>query len=376
MSTPSASPRIAAFFDKLLEHKGSDLHLSIGHPPLGRIRGGLQPLREEVLTQRELEAMLFELTSPEQKRHITEELDLDFAYSYGTRARFRANYFYKTSGIAAVFRTIPSRVLSLAELNTPEVVRKLAERRSGLVLVTGPTGSGKSTTLAGMIHHINHTRAAHVLTIEDPVEFVHESVKSQVTHREVGLHASSFATAIRSAGREDPNVILIGELRTNETMKLALQLASYGVLVFATVHTNSAPATIDRIINSFPADEQPQVRGMLAEGLAGIVAQQLIRTADGKGRVAALEILIGTSAIASMIRDNKVFQIASKMQSSQGLGMQTLDMHLERLVAANTITPEAALEKAQDKESFVKTLQRLKPDFQVSAADGGEVLGH
>ena len=376
MSSPSASPRIAAFFDKLLEHKGSDLHLSIGHPPLGRIRGGLQPLREEVLTQGELEAMLFELTSPEQKRHITEELDLDFAYSYGTRARFRANYFYKTSGLAAVFRTIPSRVLSLTELNTPEVVRKLAERRSGLVLVTGPTGSGKSTTLAGMIHHINHTRPAHILTIEDPVEFVHESAKSQVTHREVGIHASNFATAIRSAGREDPNVILIGELRTNETMKLALQLASYGVLVFATVHTNSAPATIDRIINSFPADEQPQVRGMLAEGLAGIVAQQLIRTADGKGRVAALEILIGTSAIASMIRDNKVFQIASKMQSSQGLGMQTLDMHLERLVAASTITPEAALEKAQDKESFVKTLQRLKPDFQVSAADGGEALGH
>jgi twitching motility protein PilT len=376
MSASSASPRIAAFFDKLLELKGSDLHLSIGHPPLGRIRGGLQPLREELLTQPELEAMLFELTSPEQKRHITEELDLDFAYGYGTRARFRANYFYKTSGIAAVFRTIPSKVLSLAELNTPDVVRKLAERRSGLVLVTGPTGSGKSTTLAGMIHHINHTRPAHILTIEDPVEFVHESAKSQVTHREVGLHASSFATAIRSAGREDPNVILIGELRTNETMKLALQLASYGVLVFATVHTNSAPATIDRMINSFPADEQPQVRGMLAEGLAGIVAQQLIRTADGKGRVAALEILIGTSAIASMIRDNKVFQIASKMQSSQGLGMQTLDMHLERLVAANTITPEAALEKAQDKESFVKTLQRLKPDFQVSAVDGGDVGGH
>ncbi len=374
MSTPS--PRIAAFFDKLLEHKGSDLHLSVGHPPLGRIRGGLQALREEPLTQAELEATLFEITSPEQKRHIIEELDLDFAYGYGTRARFRANYFYKTSGIAAVFRTIPSKVLSLADLNTPEVVKKLAERRSGLVLVTGPTGSGKSTTLAGMIHHINHTRPTHILTIEDPVEFVHESAKAQVTHREVGLHASSFATAIRSAGREDPNVILIGELRTNETMKLALQLASYGVLVFATIHTNSAPSTIDRIINSFPADEQPQVRGMLAEGLAGIVAQQLIRTADGKGRVAALEILIGTSAISSMIRENKVFQIASKMQSSQALGMQTLDMHLERLVAANTITPEAALEKAQDKESFVKALQRLKPEFEVSAADGGTGGGH
>ncbi len=373
MSTP---PRISALFDKLLEQKGSDLHLSIGHPPLGRIRGELTPLREQLLTQAELEEMLFELTTPEQKRHILEELDLDFAYGYGTRARFRANYFYKTTGLAAVFRTIPSRVLSLTELNTPEVVRKLAERRSGLVLVTGPTGSGKSTTLAGMIHHINHTRPAHILTIEDPVEFVHEPVKSQVTHREVGLHASSFTAAIRSAGREDPNVILIGELRTNETMKLALQLASFGVLVFATVHTNSAPATIDRIINSFPADEQPQVRGMLAEGLAGIVAQQLIRTADGKGRVAALEILIGSSAISSMIREGKVFQIASKMQASQSMGMQTLDMHLERLVAAGTITPEAALEKAQDKEAFGKVLQRLKPGFEVPEFDTAGPGGH
>ena len=370
------SPRIAILFDKLLENKGSDLHLSIGQPPMGRIRGQLMALREALLGQQELEEMLFELTSPEQKRQIQEEWDLDFAYSYGDKARFRSNYFYKTSGLAAVFRTIPSKVLSLEQLNAPETVRKLAERRSGLVLVTGPTGSGKSTTLAGMIHHINHTRSAHILTIEDPVEFVHESAKCQVTHREVGIHAASFATAIRSAGREDPNVILIGELRTNETMKLALQLASFGVLVMATVHTNSAPATIDRIINSFPADEQPQVRGMLAEGLAGIVAQQLIRTSDGKGRVAALEILIGTSAIASMIREGKVFQIASKMQASQNLGMQTLDMHMEKLVAAGTISPEAALEKAQDKEAFVKAIQRIKPDFEVPTFAASEPGGH
>ncbi|WP_375742291.1 type IV pilus twitching motility protein PilT [Corallococcus interemptor] len=359
------TPRIAGWFDMLLDRKGSDLHLSVGYPPLGRIRGELVPLREEALTTDELESVLFEICSPEQKRQITEELDLDFAYGYGTKARFRANYFYKMTGIGAVFRTIPSKVLSLEDLKTPEVVRKMADRRSGLVLVTGPTGSGKSTTLAGMINHINKTRPAHVLTIEDPVEFVHESLKAQVTHREVGPHASSFATAIRSAGREDPNVILIGELRTNETMKLALQLASFGVLVFATVHTNSAPATIDRIINSFPADEQGQVRGMLAESLAGIVAQQLIKTADGKGRVAALEILVGSAAIAAMIREGKVFQIASKMQAGQGQGMQTLDMHLERLVKDDVILPEAALEKAQDKENFVKIIQRLKPDWQV-----------
>lgn len=359
----STTPRIAAFFDQLLEQKGSDLHLSTGYPPMGRIRGELTPLREELLTTQEVEGLLFELINPQQKRQIVEELDLDFAYGYGTKARFRANYFYKQTGLGAVFRTIPSKVLTLEDLKTPEVVRKLADRRSGLVLVTGPTGSGKSTTLAGMVNHINQTRPAHILTIEDPVEFVHESAKAQVTHREVGPHASSFATAIRSAGREDPNVILIGELRTNETMKLALQLASFGVLVFATVHTNSAPATIDRIINSFPADEQAQVRGMLAESLAGIVAQQLIKTADGKGRVAALEILVGGAAIASMIREGKVFQIASKMQAGQGMGMQTLDMHLERLVRDNIVTPEAALEKAQDKESLAKVIQRLKPDW-------------
>ncbi|CAM3817490.1 PilT/PilU family type 4a pilus ATPase [Corallococcus sp. ZKHCc1 1396] len=359
------TPRIATWFDVLLDKKGSDLHMAVGYPPLGRIRGELVPLREEPLASDELESLLFELCSPEQKRQITEELDLDFAYGYGTKARFRANYFYRMTGIGAVFRTIPSKVLSLEDLKTPEVVRKMADRRSGLVLVTGPTGSGKSTTLAGMINHINKTRASHVLTIEDPVEFVHESLKAQVTHREVGPHASSFATAIRSAGREDPNVILIGELRTNETMKLALQLASFGVLVFATVHTNSAPATIDRIINAFPADEQGQVRGMLAESLAGIVAQQLVKTADGKGRVAALEILVGGAAIASMIREGKVFQIASKMQAGQGQGMQTLDMHLERLVKDDVILPDAALEKAQDKENFVKVIQRLKPDWEV-----------
>jgi twitching motility protein PilT len=237
-------------------------------------------------------------------------------------------------------------------------VRRLAERRSGLILVTGPTGSGKSTTLAAMIRHINATRACHVLTIEDPVEFVHTPERAQVTHREVGHHAGSFAAAIRAAGREDPNVVLVGELRGTETMKLALQLASYGVLVFATVHTNSAPATIDRIVNSFPNDEQPAIRGMLAESLAGVVAQQLLRTADGRGRVAAQEILIGTSGIAAMIRDGKTFQIASAMQAGQGVGMQTLDMALERLAAQGIISMETAIERYSDKDAAEKKLQR------------------
>ena len=209
-----------------------------------------------------------------------------------------------------------------------------------------------------MIDHINKTRACHVLTIEDPVEFVHQSQKAQITHREIGPHASTYAHAIRSAGREDPNVILIGELRTNETMKLALQLASFGILVFATIHTNSASATIDRIVNAFPSDEQPQVRGMLAESLAGIVAQQLLRTADNKRRVAVHEILVGSPALASMIRENKTFQIPSLMQGGQAQGMQTMDMALERLVKDKTISPASALEKALDKESFAKLLKQ------------------
>jgi twitching motility protein PilT len=353
-------PRIDRFFDKLLAAKASDLHLGVGYPPLIRARGELVSIRDDPMTTEEMESLLFEIVNETQHRQITEELDLDFAYAYEDKARFRANYFYKVAGLGAVFRTIPTRVLTLQDLGTPDSVRKMADRRSGLVLVTGPTGSGKSTTLAGMINHINETRSCHILTIEDPVEFVHQPKRSQVTHREVGPHASSFATAIRSAGREDPNVILIGELRSNETMKLALQLASFGVLVFATVHTNSAPATIDRIINSFPADEQPQIRGMLAEGLAGIVAQQLLKTADGKGRVAALEILVGSSGISALIREGKSFQIPSLMQGGQAVGMQTMDMALERHVRAGIVLPEVALEKASDKESFQKFIAAHK----------------
>jgi len=350
--------RIDQLFDKLLEHSGSDLHLGVGYPPMMRVRGALVEMRETPVETAEMESLLFEIVTPEQKKTITETLDLDFAYAYEDKARFRANYLYKTTGLAAVFRTIPTKVLTLEDLRCPPAIRKLSDRRSGLVLVTGPTGSGKSTTLAAMIDHINKTRACHVLTIEDPVEFVHVPQTAQITHREIGPHASTYAHAIRSAGREDPNVILIGELRTNETMKLALQLASFGILVFATVHTNSAAATIDRIVNAFPSDEQPQVRGMLSESLAGIVAQQLLRTADGKRRVAAHEILVGSPALASMIRENKTFQIPSLMQSGQAQGMQTMDMALERYVRDKTISLENALEKAIDKESFAKLFKQ------------------
>jgi twitching motility protein PilT len=354
--------KIDALFDDLLAKKGSDLHLAVGYPPLFRLRGELVAGRDEPIDEAEMEALLFEIVSPEQKRQILEELDLDFAYQH-SKARFRANYLHRMAGIGAVFRFIPSKVPTLADLGCPPAIKALSERRNGLVLVTGPTGSGKSTTLAAMIHHINSLRACHILTVEDPVEFVHESLKAQVTHREVGPDAVSFASAIRSAAREDPQVILVGELRNNETMKLALQLASFGVLVFATVHTNSAPATVERIINAFPADEQPQIRGMLAESLVGIVAQQLLKTADGAGRIAAHEILLGSTGISSMIREGKTFQIASLMQAGQAQGMQTMDMALERLVTAGKITADVALEKASDKESFRRAVGKKLPDL-------------
>jgi twitching motility protein PilT len=352
-------PRIDRLFDDLLAEKGSDLHLGIGYPPLIRARGDLFPIREEPVSADEMEELLFEILSPEDQARILSDLDLDFAHAYGQRARFRVNYFYKTTGLAAVFRTIPTRILSLTELDCPEVIERTAERRSGLVLLTGPTGSGKSTTLAAMVDHINRRRSCHVLTIEDPVEFVHTPIKAQVTHREIGPDAVSFASAIRSAGREDADVILIGELRTNETMKLALQLASFGILVLGTVHTNGAAATIDRILNAFPAEEQPQVRGMLAESLVAIIAQQLLKTKDGRGRVAAHEILLGSSALAAMIREGKTFQVTSLMQAGRAAGMQTMDVALEQLVQRGMITADDALEKASDKEAFQRILSRL-----------------
>ncbi|MDY7227697.1 type IV pilus twitching motility protein PilT [Hyalangium rubrum] len=349
------TPRLSPLFDALLAEKGSDLHLSIGHPPLGRIRGELTPLREAPLTASEVEALLFELLSPEQKHQLTEAMDLDFSYSYGTKARFRANCFHKVTGLAAVFRPLPGKVPSLAELSVPEAVRKLAERRGGLVLVTGPKGSGRSTTLAAMVHHINQTRHVHILTLEEPVEFIHEPAKAQVTQREVGPHAASFAAALRSAEREDANVVHVGELCTPETIRQALELADAGVLVLASAHTLGASATIERLLSAFPEEEQPGIRGRLADNLAGILSQQLVRTADGKGRVVAMEVLLGGGAIAALIREGNLSPLAGKSQP--------LDQHLEKLVAAGTVAPEAALEKAQDREAFTKTLQRLKPGF-------------
>ncbi|MCX4240936.1 type IV pilus twitching motility protein PilT [Paraliomyxa miuraensis] len=347
-------PAIDALFDQLLTRGGSDLHLSIGYPPTIRLRGRLEPLRSAPVDAAEMDQLLLPLLDDERRREFERERDLDFAYAYGQRARFRANYLVKTTGPGAVFRTIPSKIPSVQDLRVPEAIVRLAERRAGLVLVTGPTGSGKSTTLAALISHINHSRAGHILTIEDPVEFVHQPARCQVTHREVGVHCPSFADAIRSAGRENADVILVGELRGQETMRLALQLASFGVLVFATVHTNSAPATIDRFVNAFPASQQPAIRGMLSDALAGIVAQQLLRTADGRGRVAVHEILVGTLGVASAIRERKTAMIGSLIQAGGREGMQSLDRALQNLVEAGTVNAHDALDKAVDKEAFAR----------------------
>lgn len=350
-------PAIDALFDLLLQRKGSDLHITAGRPPMIRVRGDLLPARTADSTPEEVANLLFGLTTPDQKRKLDEELDLDFAHAYGDKARFRASYFKKSSGFGGVFRIIPSKVATLTDLGCPSAVRAIAERTEGLVLVTGPTGSGKSTTLAAMLHHINETRSCHILTIEDPIEFVHKPNRSRFTQREVGKHVPNFATAMRSAGREDADVILVGELRDAETMALALRLSSFGVLVFGTVHTNSAPSTIDRVVNAFAADEQPMIRGLLADSLVAVVAQELLPTADGSGRVAALEILLGSSALATMIRDGKTYQIPSVMQAGKSQGMQTLDMSLADLVDRRKITTDVALTRARDREALARTLR-------------------
>jgi twitching motility protein PilT len=347
-------PAIDRLFDVLLDKGGSDLHLSVGYPPTIRRRGDLEAIRDAPLEVPEVEQLLYELLDDARRAQFDRNADLDFAYAYGTKARFRANFLRKTTGPGAVFRIIPSKIPTATDLGLPDVLLRLSERRAGLVLVTGPTGSGKSTTLAAMISHINQQRSGHILTIEDPVEFVHTPIKCQVTHREVGIDTPSFADAIRSAGRENADVILVGELRGQETMRLALQLASFGVLVFATVHTNSTAATIDRFVNSFPASQQPAIRGMLSDALAGIVAQQLLRTADGKGRVAVHEILVANTGVAAAIRESKISMIPSLIQGGAREGMQTMDRALQALVEQRKVSAQDALEKALDKESFAK----------------------
>ncbi|MGH9763311.1 MAG: type IV pilus twitching motility protein PilT, partial [Blastocatellia bacterium] len=305
----------------------------------------------EKLTPSALHDLIYEILNAQQKEKIEKELDLDFAYDVPGLARFRANILHQQRGLGGVFRLIPSKILTLQDLGMPDVVRRLSDTRGGLILVTGPTGSGKSTTLAAMINYINESRDAHILTIEDPLEFIHEPKRCLITQREVGDHTNNFASALRVAGRQDPDIILVGEMRDLETISLALTSAACGLLVFGTLHTNSAIKTVDRVIDAYPADEQNQVRAMLADSLRGVVAQQLVKTVDGK-RCAAVEVLLGSKALGNLIREGKTSMIASYIQSGTGEGMQTMDQALMALVQAGKISAEDAAGKASDKSIF------------------------
>ena len=354
--------RIDGLFKMMKEQGASDLHLSTGSPPIFRLHGEMERLNFKSLSHEELKAIIYEILSEKQIRDFEERHDLDFAYSVPGLARFRGNVLMQHRGIAAVFRIIPSKILSVDELGLPEGVRKFTQLKKGLVLVTGPTGSGKSTTLAAMIDHINNSRKDHILTLEDPLEFIHENKQSLFNQRQIGEHTESFSSALRAALREDPDVILVGEMRDLETISLAMTAAETGHLVFGTLHTNSAAKTIDRIIDAFPRDAQEQVRTMLSESLKGVVCQQLLKTADGKGRVAALEIMAGTTAIANLIREGKTFQIPSIIQTARKDGMQLMDQHLLDLLKTKRVTPEEAYRCAIDKKQFEQYLpQAARP---------------
>ena len=345
------------YLDDLLynmdETGASDLHLVVGQPPKYRIDGEVVVVEgHDAYTEEELGNYLFELMGERQKSQYLENLDFDFAYALGDKFRYRCNYFHQRTGYGAVFRIIPTEILTLEQLNLPDVLTKLTELRSGLVLVTGPTGSGKSTTLAAMINHINTTTSRHILTIEDPIEFVHHNRESIINHREVGEHTESFATALRAVTRQDADVVLVGEMRDLETIALAISAAAMGTLVYGTLHTNSAPKTIDRIIDVFPTDQQAQVRTLLSESMRGIVAQQLLKKKSGKGRVAVNEILVGSGAVSNIIREGKIEQIVSVLQSGAREGMQSMDDALEKLVNEGAISGEDAYLKANEKRRF------------------------
>jgi twitching motility protein PilT len=319
----------------------SDVHLSSAEPPMVRMHGDMKRIEHPALTAEQIHSMIFDIMSDAVRKTFQESNDADFSFELGDIARFRVNVFRTRRGEAAVFRTIPTKVMTLDELGMPPIMREICEKEKGLVLVTGPTGSGKSTTLAAMIDFINECDEGHILTIEDPIEFVHGSKKCLVNQREVGPHTGSFNAALRGALREDPDVILVGEMRDLETISLALTAAETGHLVFGTLHTSSAPKTVDRIIDVFPAGQQGQIRTMFAESIQAVIAQSLLRKRAG-GRIAALEILIGTPAVRNLIRENKIHQIPSSMQTGQSVGMQTLDMSLVDLVNKGLVTKEEA----------------------------------
>ncbi len=327
-------------FRIMVKQGASDLHLATGAPPILRINGEMERLEYRDLTHDECKALIFEILNENQRKQFTENWDFDCAYAVPDTGRFRCNIFMQRKGIAAVFRHIPEKIKSCEELNLPKIMQEVIKASQGLILVTGPTGSGKSTTLAALINELNESQKLHILTLEDPIEFVHPNKMALINQREVHVNTKSFSDALRAALREDPDVILVGELRDPETIGLALKAAETGHLVFGTLHTMSAPKTIDRIIDSFPQDEQPQVRSMLSESLKAVIAQVLLPKANGKGRVAAHEIMINNVAIGNLIRENKIFQIKSTMQISKNDGMQTLDDCLTRLMQDGSISVE------------------------------------
>ena len=335
-----------------VKNKASDLHLSAGLPPMIRVHGDVRRINVDSLDHKQVHDMVYDIMNDTQRKHYEETLECDFSFEIQGLARFRVNAFNQSRGAGAVFRTIPSKILTLEQLNAPKVFGDLALKPRGLVLVTGPTGSGKSTTLAGMVNHLNETEYGHILTVEDPIEFVHDSKKCLINQREVGPHTLSFANALRSALREDPDCILVGEMRDLETIRLALTAAETGHLVFGTLHTSSAAKTIDRIVDVFPAAEKDMVRAMLSESLQAVISQTLCKTKDGNGRVAAHEIMIGTPAIRNLIRENKVAQMYSSIQTGNSLGMQTLDQCLTDLVRRNVISASEARSRAKIPENF------------------------
>jgi twitching motility protein PilT len=346
----------------------SDVHLTSGEPPMVRIHGDVKRIEHPPLTAQEVHNMVFDIMSDQHRKTFQEANDVDFSFELGNIARFRVNAFRTRWGEAAVFRTIPTKVLTIEELGLPPVVKDLCDKEKGLVLVTGPTGSGKSTTLAAMIDYINNSYEGHILTIEDPIEFVHQSKKCLVNQREVGPHTLSFTAALRGALREDPDVILVGEMRDLETIALALTAAETGHLVFGTLHTSSAPKTVDRVIDVFPAAQQGQIRAMFSESIQAVITQTLLKKRAG-GRIAALEILIGTTAVRNLIRENKIHQIPSTMQTGQAAGMQTMDMALVDLVNRGLVTAEEAQARSLNPNLFGPAVASKVGNARSSRAD-------